>query len=188
MPGAVTLADGKATLNSIPGVSEPDGSVNLTLTLTKGEVSDTLNYTYAVSGKPENPIKPAGRITAPLITMASDQVNTEPGDRWILDILTATLKDTLSSSDLAISGLPAGMGYTAAKVGDNYIEITLNGPAAAPVTTTANIEIIVKASAIIEAGAFDSDVFKTTIAPFAEEVVIDYKPGPMGFSLLRFLG
>lgn len=187
----VTLTDGKAIINSLPDPDQPNGSITLTQTLSKGAASDTIDYTIILSSQPEDlSERPVGRVDCPLITMASDQVTAEPGDKWILKITSAewdngtTVKDTLNNDDVTVTGLPDGMGYTAVKGSGNTVEISLNGTAVSPVTQTVSVTIVLKSSGVTESGISDSKPFGVMITPFAEEDVIDYTPGPMGTPFL----
>ena len=86
--GRVTLnGDGTATLNSVPAFGEADGSITMTETVTKGDATDTVVYTFVLKGKADEGVHAYGYIPTNFITMSADGVTPEAGDYWYLEIL-----------------------------------------------------------------------------------------------------
>jgi len=75
---------------------------------------------------------------------------------WELSVTSGTVKAGVSASDVTLTGLPAGLDYTAAKGAGNNIVITLTGEAEAALAADADITAVIKGSAVTEAGAQDS--------------------------------
>lgn len=173
------LADGRALLNSVPGANEPDGSLTLTLSLSKGSAIETSDWTYVVSGNSIYVNHPNPINIDSTISMSSDQVNPQSGDNWSFQFNSnyygggGTIKDVLSKSDVSLTGLPAGMDYTV-KSNGNGLEISLTGPAAAPVTSAVTVSVVIKASAFLQT-FLDTLPINVTILPGGEQLVIDYE-------------
>jgi YVTN family beta-propeller protein len=75
---------------------------------------------------------------------------------WVLDVTTGTVKTDISAADVTLTGLPAGLSYTAAKGDGNTIVITLTGTATDALTADAAITAVIKGSAVTETGVNDS--------------------------------
>lgn len=75
---------------------------------------------------------------------------------WELSVTSGTVKAGVSASDVTMTGLPAGLDYTAAKGAGNTIVITLTGAAATALTADAALTATIKGSAVTEADAQDS--------------------------------
>ncbi len=75
---------------------------------------------------------------------------------WEISVTAGTVKEGVSASDVTLTGLPAGLDYTAAKGAGNTIVITLTGEAATALTADATVTAVIKGSAVTEADAQDS--------------------------------
>ncbi len=107
----------------------------------------------------------SGKITASAadisVTLASGNKTVETSDNsWVLIVSGGTLRggagDALPSDDLSISGLPAGLTWSAHNAGANKIKITVLDTANPAASRTA-VSVVVKGSAVIEPGSSDSD-------------------------------
>ena len=76
---------------------------------------------------------------------------------WDINVTAGTVKAGVSASDVTLTGLPAGLNYTAAKGTGNNIVITLTGAATTALTGDATITAVIKGSAVTETGARDSE-------------------------------
>ena len=68
------------------------------------------------------------------------------------------------TADVALTGLPSGLGYTAENHGDNDILITLYDAADTALTADAEISAVVKGSAVTESDALDSAGIALTLS------------------------
>jgi hypothetical protein len=75
---------------------------------------------------------------------------------WEINVTTGTVKTNVSAADVTLTGLPAGLDYTAAKGGGNSIVITLMGAATSALTADADLTAVIKGSAVTEADAQNS--------------------------------
>lgn len=125
-------------------------------------------------GTTSNPgsVQVAGAATDVAVAMASGNTTVSSDNTWTINISSGTVRDAVYASDLAITGLPDGLTATAAKVaGANSILITVSGAAATPVTTSVNVSIVVKGSAVSESGATDSNPIQVQINPSTFDIV-----------------
>ncbi len=75
---------------------------------------------------------------------------------WDINVTTGTVAAGVAKADVTLSGLPAGLDYTAAKGTGNTVVITLTGAATTTLTADATITATIKGSAVTEADAQDS--------------------------------
>ena len=76
---------------------------------------------------------------------------------WDINVTTGTVKAGVSASDVTLTGLPAGLNYTATKGTGNNIVFTLTGAATTALTGDATITAVIKGSAVTETDAQDSE-------------------------------
>ena len=99
----------------------------------------------------------AGTATDDTAILQIDNKTPSARDKtWDINVTTGTVKADVSASDITLTGLPAGLNYTAAKGTGNNIAITLTGAAITALTEDATITAVIKGSAVTEAGARDS--------------------------------
>ncbi|MZP29844.1 hypothetical protein GTO91_09005 [Heliobacterium undosum] len=106
-------------------------------------------------------ILPPGQIAVmPLhktIWMDYGNRTVHPQERWVVEVIGATLRTVLSTSDVQITDLPAGLTPTVVKGPGNTVEVSLTGTMATALTQPSVTQgIIVKGSAIDGAGFADS--------------------------------
>ncbi|HZG88361.1 S-layer homology domain-containing protein [Paenibacillus sp.] len=109
----------------------------------------------------------AATATDAEVAMKENNMAAADGDAFEITLGNATVKDTVGSSDLAIVGLPDFIGLTVTKSDANKIRLAPMGAAAMPLTAPANVTIVVKASAVNEAGAQDSAQLTLAFVPYA---------------------
>jgi|GEM_PF-4538269 len=117
--------------------------------------------------------KVAGTVTDDSIQMAAgNQQVDSANNKWVISLTAGTVKSSLSASDLTVTNLPSGLsiGTVAKSSGSNSIEITLAGTASSALTTTTTINVVVKASAVIETGMQDSSAIPVKITLAAIKV------------------
>jgi YD repeat-containing protein len=130
-----------------------------------------VTYTYDAAGNITSATKStlpkvAATVTKPAVTMGVGNTNVSYDNTWVLDVTTGTLKDSISMADLAITGLPTGLTCTAAKATDgNSIVITVAGTADQAVTQAVTVSIVIRGSAVVDAGAVDSAPVSVQINP-----------------------
>ncbi len=168
---------------TVSGTADPAVSLAATVTITilSRAVSDTgLNDSEAISVYvyPYESIQVAGEPTGwKIIMMAEDNTRLfESPDYWFIKLTNGLLKvehsEDVSEDDITISGLPEGLSWRAYNAGldHDYIGIIITGMASSPVTSQQNISVIVRGSAVDEAGAKDSEA----ISGFC---IVPYWPG-----------
>ena len=84
---------------------------------------------------------------------------------WVLKLTNGTVKSGITDEDLIFSGLPAGLDAAAESLENNRIKVTLSGRTYVPVSSTTEIGIIIKGSAVTEPGAVDSDAVTVYLLP-----------------------
>jgi len=75
---------------------------------------------------------------------------------WEINVTSGTVKADVSKADVTLSGLPAGLDYTASKGTGNSIVITLTGTATTALTADATVTAIIMGSAVSESNASNS--------------------------------
>jgi len=99
----------------------------------------------------------AGTATDDTAILQIDNKTPSARDKtWEINVTSGTVKAGLAKADVTLTGLPAGLDYTAAKGVGNTIVITLTGAANVALAADANITAVIKGSAVTEAGALDS--------------------------------
>jgi len=99
----------------------------------------------------------AGTATDDTAILQIDNKTPSARDKtWELSVTSGTVKAGVAKADVTLSGLPAGLDYTAAKGTGNTIVITLTGAATAALTADATLTATIKGSAVTEADAQDS--------------------------------
>jgi hypothetical protein len=104
----------------------------------------------------------AGTATDDTAILQTDILQTEKktpaatNDKWELNVTSGTVKADVAKDDVMLSGLPAGLDYTAAKSDGNTIVITLTGAATTVLTGDVAVTAVIRGSAVTEAGALDS--------------------------------
>ncbi len=117
-------------------------------------------YAFAIawSGEKSDAITVAGTATDDTAILQIDNKTPSVRDKtWDINVTAGTVKAGVSASDVTLTGLPAGLNYTAAKGTGNNIVITLTGAATTALTGDATITAVIKGSAVTEAGARDSE-------------------------------
>ena len=108
------------------------------------------------------------------ISMSADNTTVDINDNtWSIDITNAAVKDIVSSEDLAINNLPAGLSVVAAKGTGNTIVITVSGSLAEPIAEPLNLSIIVKARAFVESDLGDSAPVDVVINQYEQLQIIN---------------
>ncbi len=130
-------------------------------------VNELTNKVYVINA--DNTVTIIALAQTPVITVAGTATddtailqidNKTPSARdktWEINITAGTVKAGVSASDVTLTGLPAGLNYTAAKGAGNNIVITLTGVATTALTGDATITAVIKGSAVTETGARDSE-------------------------------
>jgi len=147
-------------------------------------VSGGVTYFYkAIGWMSADAITVAGTATDDTAILQIDNKTPSARDKtWDINVTTGTVKAGVSASDVTLTGLPAGLNYTAAKGTGNNIVITLTGAATTALTGDATITAVIKGSAVTETGARDSEGISlklwyvgagTTIALSNENGLID---------------
>lgn len=104
----------------------------------------------AVKGLPDDDIS--------VVLMAPDYRTVDiKNDSWTIKVTTGTIKETITNSDVIISGLPKGLVTNVSKSSSNTITIKVSGTASATLTSDLDIKIKVKGTAVTEPGSVDSD-------------------------------
>ena len=99
----------------------------------------------------------AGTATDDVAILQIDNKTPSARDKtWEINVTSGTVKAGLTADDVTLTGLPAGLGYTAAKGTGNSIVLTLTGVATTALTADATVTATIKGSAVTEAGAQDS--------------------------------
>ena len=120
----------------------------------------------------QGPVQVAGAATDATVAMTAGNTTVSSDSTWTIKISSGTVRDAVYASDLAMTGLPAGLTDTAAKVpGANSILITVSGTASPPVTTPVNVSIVVKGSAVTESGATASGPIQVQVNPATFDIV-----------------
>ena len=101
------------------------------------------------------------------IFMAAPAQKTPRSDQnyWLLTVDRGTLKETITLSDLVISGLPQGITAAATKIGSQQIRITLSGTAASAIANPLTPTVRIKGSAVTEPGSMDSGEIPLKLEP-----------------------
>ncbi|MFZ2796438.1 MAG: hypothetical protein WAZ38_12755, partial [Prolixibacteraceae bacterium] len=124
-------------------------------------VSGGVTYFYkafAIGWMPADAITVAGTATDDTaILQINNKTPSVRDNTWDINVTTGTVKAGVSASDVTLTGLPAGLNYTAAKGTGNNIVITLTGAATTALTGDATITAVIKGSAVTETGARDSE-------------------------------
>jgi hypothetical protein len=125
-----------------------------------------------------NPTAPLGKITVNAIdaqvTMDTDNKAISLSDNtFVIKNTKGTLKTTLVKNDVELTGLPPGLDYTVDKTEDGDIQITVTGTADTELTDDVTLIVVVKASAVTEAGAQDSNAVNLTLKQSQVAVTID---------------
>ncbi|MEN6392138.1 MAG: S-layer homology domain-containing protein [Syntrophomonas sp.] len=155
-----------------------DGATNTTSSVTAGDypcavaVNEATNKAYIanqysddltiISSLPPIPtLKVAGTAADSAVTMAGGNQNVAGSDNtWEITVNTGTLKGSTGDDigpDLIIGGLPAGLTWTATKTTADKILITIAGTASPVVSAKSTVTVVIKGSAVKEAGALASD-------------------------------
>jgi hypothetical protein len=99
----------------------------------------------------------AGTATDDTAILQIDNKTPSARDKtWEINVTSGTVKTGVAKADVTLSGLPAGLDYTAAKGTGNTIVITLTGAATTALTADATVTATIKGSAVTEADAQDS--------------------------------
>jgi polyhydroxyalkanoate synthesis regulator phasin len=115
-------------------------------------------HAFAILWMPADAITVAGTATDDTAILQIDNKTPSARDKtWDINVTTGTVKAGVSASDVTLTGLPAGLNYTAAKGTGNNIVITLTGAATTALTGDATITAVIKGSAVTETGARDSE-------------------------------
>ncbi|MEA4883989.1 MAG: beta-propeller fold lactonase family protein, partial [Clostridia bacterium] len=154
----VTGIDGD-TLETV-GFADADGPTMLAVSQSTNKVYVT-NFSAGtvtvIALAPPAVVIVAGTATDDAAILQID--NKTPSARnktWDINVTIGTVKAGLTASDVTLTGLPAGLSYTAAKGTGNNIVITLTGTAATALTADVDITAVIKGSAVTEASAQDS--------------------------------
>ncbi|MEQ8176588.1 MAG: S-layer homology domain-containing protein, partial [Syntrophomonadaceae bacterium] len=172
-----------------------DGATNVTSSVTAGDypcavaVNEATNKAYVanqysddltiISSPPSPTVKVAGTASDSSVTMAGGNQNVAGSDNtWEITVNTGTLKGSAGDDfgpDLIIGGLPAGLTWTATKATADKILITIAGTASPAVSAKSTVTVVIKGSAVKEAGALASD----SIALYVNQAIND-NPGGGG--------
>ena len=132
-----------------------------------GFSSDGIFYrAFAIAWSPG--VKVSGTATDSSVTMAGGNTSVSSDNTWEINITTGTLKGAAGddlTGDIAVTGLPAGLTWTARNNGANKILITVAGPAAPAVGSRTTSSVVVKGSAVSDSGATDSDAVSLYVHP-----------------------
>jgi len=105
-------------------------------------------------------------VTDGTVTMATGDQTVSSTDRsWILKLTTGLVKSGVSAANLSVSGLPAGLSYSAGKGSSNSIIVTVTGTALQPVSTPVDISIVVKSSAVSQTTLGNSEPLWVQLKP-----------------------
>ncbi|MBP8613660.1 MAG: S-layer homology domain-containing protein [Firmicutes bacterium] len=120
--------------------------------------SGSINYhAFAIAWMPSDTLTVAGTATDDTAILQIDNKTPSARDKaWEINVTSGTVATGVSASDVTLTGLPAGLSYTAAKGTGNTIVITLTGAATTARTADATLTATIKGSAVTEEGAQDS--------------------------------
>jgi hypothetical protein len=120
--------------------------------------SGSMNYhAFAIAWMPSDTLTVAGTATDDTAILQIDNKTPSARDKaWEINVTSGTVATGVSASDVTLTGLPAGLTYTAAKGTGNTIVITLTGAATTALTADATVTATIKGSAVAEEGAQDS--------------------------------
>jgi prepilin-type N-terminal cleavage/methylation domain-containing protein len=109
----------------------------------------------------------AATVSDATIGLAADKIAIDPSNNsWVISLSNATLSTGFGSGNIKVSGLPAGLSYTAAGTsGGNTINIVVSGAATTAISTTTSVSLTVLASAVNGSYIIDSDVISVTLVP-----------------------
>jgi len=118
-----------------------------------------------------------GMASDSVVTMSAGNTEVSADNKWSLEITSGTVKAEVTESDLLISGLPAGLSATAVKGDGNTIDISVFGTADPAVNEPVAVSIVVSGSAVMEAGAYNSEEIFVTVNPSAFQVTATASDG-----------
>ena len=126
--------------------------------------------TFLVKGIAWLPVTIAGAAVDSSVTMASGNGSVSSSDStWEIVLTTGTLDgsegDALTADDLTVTGMPAGLTWTAKKGGNNNIILSVSGTASSVVTTTKTVTVVIEASAVSDTGSTASDPISVYVYP-----------------------
>jgi LPXTG-motif cell wall-anchored protein len=116
------------------------------------------NYmAFAVAWMPSDTLTVAGTAADDTAILQIDNKTPSARDKtWEISVTSGTVKAGIAKADVTLTGLPAGLDYTAAKGTGNTIVITLTGAATTALTADATVTAVIEGSAVTEADAQDS--------------------------------
>ena len=119
--------------------------------------SDGGDYPSFVWVKDSTTLTVAGTAADDTAILQIDNKTPSARDKtWEISVTSGTVDAGVAKADVTLTGLPAGLDYTAAKGTGNTIVITLTGAVTTALTTDATVTATFKGSAVTEAGAQDS--------------------------------
>jgi hypothetical protein len=173
LPAGITATAVKGTGNTIvitvAGIAGPALSADVTVSIvveSSAVNEQNASASAAITVSIIRGILVAGNATGNnTVTMQGPaQINVSGADNtWVLTVTNGTVKTGLGVNDVDITGLPAGLIKSVAKGSNNTIVVTLSGTAVPALTGTVNAGIVIKGSAVTEAGAVDSVSIPVTI-------------------------
>ena len=129
----------------------------------EAEASDPIGVT--LNPAQTSPIQVKVEAADSVVTMAEGNEAVSADNDWELEITEGTLADEIDNGDLEITGLPAGLTWTASRDSADTILVTVAGTANPAVNAAANVSIVVKGSAVTEAEASNSEAVSVTVSP-----------------------
>ncbi len=106
----------------------------------------------------------AGNASDGEVGMEPDNMIPVAEDTFEITLTNATVKDGISAGDLTVTGLPDFLGLNnVEKSADNKLIIRLMGAVMTPLVSDVTIHVVVKASAVNEAGMADSAPIALTL-------------------------
>ncbi|MHB1405163.1 MAG: cell wall-binding repeat-containing protein [Desulfitobacteriaceae bacterium] len=114
-----------------------------------------------------NPTQLTAVASDPTVTMATGNTTIDAADNsWVLSVTNGEVNSSVSTNDLTITGLPAGLTATAAKdTATNSMVVTVSGTASVAVTTSTSVSIVVKGSAVATPGMSEAAAVTVQLNP-----------------------
>ncbi|MFZ7102917.1 MAG: stalk domain-containing protein [Peptococcaceae bacterium] len=117
-----------------------------------------------VSSEASNKVSAAAADNS--VTMAAGNTTLSADDSWLISIGNATVAESVYAGDLRIGNLPDGLMISAEKSTGNTVAAAVYGTAGFPVEFQVPVSMIIKASAVTNPAAEDSDPVTVYINPF----------------------
>jgi hypothetical protein len=103
-----------------------------------------------------------------ILMTVGNQIPAANNNSWSIYVADHTVKNDISSADLLLEGLPAGIEVSVQKEDDHHILIILSGSADTAIDSPVTVTATVKGSAVLESGCGDSFELLLTINPIED--------------------